>query len=119
MVGQENVTREQVVAAVTAPGKPHPWRKKWLELARAALSEPAQKLTDALKAAKPQIRIGLMSSIPDIQSIENRDWNGLMDIFTEDDENYLIRPHMPPYTEEPPITTTPGLLPSNHRRTQP
>lgn len=107
MVGEESVTREQVVTAVTAPGEPHPWRAKWLELARAALHEPAQKLTDALKAAKPDLRIGLMSSIPDIHSIENRDWNGLMELFTEEDENYLIRPHMPPYTEEPPITTTP------------
>jgi hypothetical protein len=108
MVGQENVTREQVVAAVTAPGEPHPWRAQWLELAWQALSEPAQKLTDALKAAKPAMRIGLMSSIPDVQSIEKRDWNALMDIFTADDDRYLIRPHMPPYTEEPPITTTPG-----------
>lgn len=107
MVGEKSVTREQVVAAVTAPGEPHPWRAKWLELAWQALSEPAQKLTDALKAAKPDMRIGLMSSIPDIQSIEKRDWNGLMDIFTADDDRYLIRPHMPPYTEEPPITTTP------------
>lgn len=107
MVGEENVTREQVVAAVTAPGEPHPWRGHWLELAWQALSEPAQKLADALRAIKPEMRIGLMSSIPDIHSIEKRDWNGLMDIFTDDDDNYLIRPHMPPYTEEPPITTTP------------
>lgn len=108
LVGEDRVTREQVVAAVTAPGEPHPWRAQWLELAWQALSEPAQKLTDALNAAKPDMRIGLMSSIPDVQSIEKRDWNGLMDLFTKDDENYLIRPHMPPYTEEPPITTTPG-----------
>lgn len=108
VVGEKSVTREQVIAAVTAPGKPHPWRAQWLELAWQALSEPAQKLTNALKAAKPEMRIGLMSSIPDVQSIEKRDWNGLMDIFTEDSERYLIRPHMPPYTEEPPITTSPG-----------
>lgn len=108
MVGEEQVTREQVVAAVTAPGEPHPWRAQWLELAWQALSEPAQKLTEALKATKPEMRIGLMSSIPDVQSIEKRDWNALMDIFTEDDEHYLIRPHMPPYTEEPPITTVPS-----------
>jgi len=107
-VGEERVTREQIVAAVTAPGEPHPWRAQWLELAWQALSEPAEKLTAALKASKPEMRIGLMSSIPDVQSIEKRDWNGLMDIFTDDDERYLIRPHMPPYTEEPPITTTPG-----------
>jgi hypothetical protein len=108
MVGEESVTREQVVAAVTAPGAPHPWRALWLELAWQALSEPAQRLTEALKAAKPDMRIGLMSSIPDVQSIEKRDWNGLMHIFTAGDDRYLIRPHMPPYTEEPPITTTPS-----------
>ncbi|MCK4564486.1 MAG: hypothetical protein KAU94_07420 [Verrucomicrobia bacterium] len=108
MVGEKSVTREQVVAAVTATGEPHPWRAQWLELAWQALSEPARKLTHALKGAKPEMRIGLMSSIPDVQSIEKRDWNALMDIFTEDNEKYLIRPHMPPYTEEPPITTTPG-----------
>ena len=107
MVGEDSVTREQVVAAVTAPGKPHPWRVHWLELAWQALSEPAKKLTDALKSAKPDMRVGLMSSIPDVQSIEHRDWNGLMDIFTANDDRDLIRPHMPPYTEEPPITTTP------------
>ncbi len=107
MVGEKSVSREQVVAAVTAPGEPHPWRSQWLELAWQALSEPAEKLAAALKAAKPGMRIGLMSSIPDVQSIEKRDWNALMDIFTDDGENYLIRPHMPPYTEEPPITTTP------------
>ncbi|VGO22905.1 hypothetical protein [Pontiella sulfatireligans] len=107
MVGETSVTREQVVAKVAAPGEPHPWRAQWLELAWQALSEPAQKLTDALKAEKPEMRIGLMSSIPDVQSIEKRDWNGLMNIFTDDGENYLIRPHMPPYTEEPPITTAP------------
>jgi hypothetical protein len=108
LTGEARVSREQVVAAVTSPGTPHPWRAHWLELAWQALSEPARKLTDALKAAKPDMRIGLMSSIPDVQSIEKRDWNGLMDIFTDPDEHYLIRPHMPPYTEEPPITTTPG-----------
>ncbi len=109
MVGRDQVTREEVVAAVAAPGEPHPWRAKWLELAQQALREPAEKLTAALKAAAPEMRIGLMTSIPDIHSIENRDWNGLMDVFTDEGERYLIRPHMPPYTEEPPITTTPGF----------
>lgn len=108
MVGRGRVTREEVLTAVTAPGAPHPWRAKWLQLSRQALEEPTEKLTSALRTAAPGIRIGLMSSIPDIHSIENRDWNGLMEIFTGEEERYLIRPHMPPYTEEPPISTTPG-----------
>jgi len=109
MVDRDRVTREEVVATVAASGEPHPWRAKWLELSRQVLQEPAEKLTAALKTAAPEMRIGLMTSIPDVHSIENRDWNGLMNVFTDDKERYLIRPHMPPYTEEPPITTSPGF----------
>lgn len=108
MVGRESVSREEVLASVTAPGAPHPWRTKWLELSRQSLQEPAEHLVAALQAVAPGIRIGLMSSIPDIHSIENRDWNALMRTFTDPADRYLIRPHMPPYTEEPPISTTPG-----------
>jgi len=109
MVGRKEVTREEVVATVAASGEPHPWRAKWLELARQALQEPAEKLAAVLKAVAPDMRLGLMTSIPDVHSIENRDWNGLMDVFTDDEARYLIRPHMPPYTELPPIITTPGV----------
>ena len=107
MVGQ-SVTREEALTNVTKSGPPHPWRALWIELARQVLGEPAEKLAAALKSVRPNMRLGFMTSIPDVQSIEGRDWNGLMDIWTQEDERYLIRPHMPPYTEEPPITTTPG-----------
>ncbi len=106
MIG-EPVTREQVVARVSQPGSPHPWRAQWIEFARQALTEPAEKLAKALKDARPEMRIGLMTSIPDVHSIEGRDWNGMMDIWSPGNDRYLIRPHMPPYTETPPITTTP------------
>jgi hypothetical protein len=107
MVGQQ-VTRQQIVDRVAEGGAPHPWRQLWFDLARSALNEPAKKLSAALKASRPAMRIGLMSSVPDVQSIENRDWNELMDIWTGEGERYLIRPHMPPYTEEPAITTPPS-----------
>jgi hypothetical protein len=77
-------------------------------LAAAALREPAEKLASALKGVRPEMRLGFMTSIPDVQSIEGRDWNALMDIWSQGGDRYLIRPHMPPYTEEPPITTTPA-----------
>jgi len=46
MVG-ESVVREDVVAKVSQPGTPHPWRARWIELAAAALREPAEKLASA------------------------------------------------------------------------
>lgn len=103
------VSREEIVATITQPGKPHPMREQWIDFARQSLAEPAGKLATALKQVRPAMRIGFMTSIPDIQSIEGRDWNELMDIWTSEGERYLIRPHMPPYTEEPPITTSPGF----------
>jgi len=101
------VTREEIVSKVVQEGQPHSWRKRWLELSRETLERPAKRLATAMHAIDSTIRIGLMASIPDVHSIEGRDWNGLMDIWTRADEAYLIRPHMPPYTEEPPLTTTP------------
>lgn len=106
-IGQA-VTREEVVARVAQPGQPDPMRAKWLEFARRSLAEPAEVLASALKEARPEMRIGFMTSIPDIHSIEGRDWNQLMQIWSGGKDRYLIRPHMPPYTEEPPIVTTPG-----------
>jgi hypothetical protein len=107
MVGRE-VSREELVARVSQPGPPHELRGKWIDFAQLSLAEPAESLAKALRSVRPNMRLGFMTSIPDIQSIEGRDWNQLMDIWTEDGERYLIRPHMPPYTEEPPIVTSPG-----------
>jgi len=106
MVGK-SAAREDIVLRVSQPGEPHPWRAKWIEFAAQSLTEPAEKLAAALKTVRPEMRLGFMTSIPDVQSIEGRDWNGFMDIWSQGGDRYLIRPHMPPYTEEPPITTTP------------
>lgn len=103
MVGQA-VTRQQVLDAVLAPGTPHPWRKLWLELWRDTLLEPAWKLRDALAEACPDTKVALMSSVPDVHSAEGRDWHALQDAFNAEGE-FLIRPHLPPYTETPAIST--------------
>ena len=105
------VTREEIVAAVSAPGEPHPMRQQWIDFAQMSLREPAEKLAAALRKVRPNMRLGFMTSIPDIQSIEGRDWNEFMEIWTDESkgEKYLIRPHMPPYTEEHPIVTSPGF----------
>ncbi len=102
------VSREELIAAITAPGRPHPWRGLWLDLAREALLAPAEKLASAMRARAPGVRLGLMSSIPDVHSIEGRNWPSLMQTLSGENR-YLIRPHMPPYTETPPISTPPAF----------
>lgn len=100
------VTREEILATVLAPGKPHPWRAAWLEISRDSILEPLRRMADAVRAASPQTRLGLMSSIPDIHSIEGRDWQLWAEALGEP---LLLRPHLPPYTETPPLSTPPVI----------
>ncbi len=109
---EESVTRETVLQHVLAPGSPHPWRAKWLEISRDSMLEPARKLRHAIAEACPSTRIGLMSSAPDTHSVEDRDWHALQDAFGTTPA-FLTRPNMPPYSEATPLTATP----SNTRHT--
>ncbi len=71
------VTREELVRAVLRPGRPHPWRARWLALWRACQEETAAALRDAVAAANPRAQLGLMSSMPETHAAEGRDWTGL------------------------------------------
>lgn len=91
-------TREELLKNLLAPGKPHPWRKPWLKVCRDSLLEPARMLYEKVHAANPSVRLGLMSSGPDVHSTEGRDWNLLRDALSPG-KPLLVRPHLPPYTE--------------------
>lgn len=106
---EQDVSREELIEKLLAPGKPHPWRAAWLELSKRTLLEPAQKLYAAVQKANPKVRLALMSSGPDVHSIEGRDWHALQDAFGMED-GFMTRPHLGPYTEiramdAPPVHT--------------
>ncbi|MBF9073110.1 hypothetical protein I2501_34355 [Streptacidiphilus sp. NEAU-YB345] len=96
------VGREELVAAVTAPGEPHPWRallqQVWreaqLEVARAVATEVAQR-------SGGQARLGLMSSGLDVASVEGRDWRALFDALASGTGRAAHRPHFAPYSDAP------------------
>ena len=101
----DTVDRETLLRQVLKPGPPHPWRRVWLRLCRDSLLEPAQRLRQEVAAVQPHVRLGLMSSTPDVHSAEGRDWEALQDALGRTPA-FLIRPHMPPYTELRPLSTT-------------
>lgn len=103
-VGQP-VTREQLIETILQPGKPHPWRALWLEIGRDSVLEPMRVIRKAIQTASPGTRIALMSSRPDIHSIEGRDWPALQEAIGRE-PTFLLRPHMEPYTEERALRTT-------------
>ena len=101
-------TRVELLKNILAPGEPHPWRKPWLKVCRDSLLEPARKLYENVHAANPSVRLGLMSSGPDVHSTEGRDWNLLHDALSPD-APLLVRPHLPPYTEVFALSVAPAV----------
>ncbi|MEU9701641.1 hypothetical protein [Streptomyces sp. NPDC047981] len=87
-----DVTREELVAAVTAPGEPHPWRALLRRTWRTAQLEVVDLVREAVAGRST---LGLMSSGLGIASVEGRDWEGLFARFG------AHRPHFAPYADSP------------------
>ncbi len=100
-----SVTREELMKKILAPGAPHPWRKIWLQVCRESLLEPARRLRAAVPAG---VKLGLMSSSPDVHASEGRDWKLLQKAFAPSGD-FLCRPHLPPYTEGRALQTLPSI----------
>ncbi|OQB37678.1 MAG: hypothetical protein BWY06_02280 [Candidatus Latescibacteria bacterium ADurb.Bin168] len=93
------VTREEIVKAILAPGKPHPWRAVWMETWREIHLETARIIAKAVADSSPvHSAVGLMSSHPSSHSTEGRDWKALFEAFTVSGR-VAHRPHFAPYSE--------------------
>ncbi|MFI7388476.1 hypothetical protein [Streptomyces sp. NPDC049813] len=100
----EPVTRERLVAAVTAPGPPHPWRALLQRVWCTAQSEVASLVAEAVeKHSEGRSRLGLMSSVPGTHSVEGRDWTDLFERLSIGGEA-VQRPHFAPYGDAPGTT---------------
>ncbi len=104
----KTVSREELLANVLAPGEPHPWRSIWLDLWRDTMLEPAKYLENRVHTANPDVELALMSSVPDIHSVEGRDWVALSNALSPR-RPLQLRPHLPPYTETRALTTPPSV----------
>jgi len=95
------VSREEVLKNILKPGKPHPWRVKWMETWRGIQLEVAEGLAETVAENAPhKSKIGLMSSRPSTHSIEGRDWQKLFAAFSINGQ-VAHRPHCAGYGESP------------------
>ncbi|HOL21620.1 MAG TPA: hypothetical protein PLQ41_02035 [bacterium] len=94
------VSREEVVKKILQPGSPHPWREKWMDVWREVQLEVSRGIRGAVeKSSKGKTKLGLMSSLPSVHSIEGRRWLPLFNALTI--ENRVAhRPHFAPYHED-------------------
>lgn len=118
------VAREELVAALLKPGRPHPWRALYLDLQAEVMIDTVAFLARAVHKASPSTCLGLMSSGPRIHAIEGRRWsefaaalgdgaaifsrppmgsyheNSLRDLYYSHDSIKLTRHCMPPGSVE-------------------
>ncbi|WP_392672261.1 hypothetical protein [Streptomyces sp. LN785] len=105
----EPVTREQVVAAVTAPGPPHHWRTLLQQVWRTAQLEVAEGLAEVVhERSGGRSQLGLMSSQPAMHSVEGRDWAALFAALSVR-RKVTHRPHFAPYSDTPARSLTSAL----------
>ena len=96
-IGHE-VSREEFVAAVCAPGDVHPYRKVWLDTARETICRFVDTISKAVFAVNPDIRLGLMCSAPYVHCAEGRDWARILDSMTGN-RRPMVRIHLNSYEE--------------------
>ncbi|MEI8246944.1 MAG: hypothetical protein WCI51_14020 [Lentisphaerota bacterium] len=77
------VSREELVAAILAPGKPHPWRKEYLDMQSEIMIETVSFLAKAVHAVSPDTCMGLMSSGPGAHCLEGRRWHAFAEALAD------------------------------------
>ena len=71
-------SREELVAKVLKPGAPTQLRLQWRQFLGNTMTETAGWINKRIQGASPKTRIALMTSCPDVHSVEGRDWKNLL-----------------------------------------
>jgi hypothetical protein len=93
------ISRAEFVSGLLASGEPSPYRQIWLDECRAGLEGAACAIETAVHAVDPDVKIGLMSSVPYLHSAEGRDWKALLSALSGKQNLPVSRIHLPAYQE--------------------
>ena len=91
-----HATREEIVAACTAPGQPHPWRSAWMNMWDDTHLRMIAEWREIVEARGT--RLGLMSSAPEAHAAEGRNWDDWWRVFGGD-QPPIHRPHFWAYSD--------------------
>lgn len=94
----KKLTRQEFLSGVLHSGKPHPYRKIWLDTARETMLSAARAINRSVRSVNTTSRIGLMSSAPHVHAAEGRNWPLLLDTLTKGAPP-VDRIHLPGYQE--------------------
>ena len=94
----KTVSREELVAAILTPGKPHPWRKEYLDMQSEIMIDTVSFLAKTVHAISPDTCMGLMSSGPRTHCLEGRRWHEFAEALA-DGRRLYSRPPTGAYSE--------------------
>lgn len=97
----KELTREEFLAGVLQPGKPHPYRAIWLDVARQTMLSAAEAISAAVRKVSQNAKVGLMSSVPYVHAAEGRDWHAILNTLAGGAVP-VDRIHLPGYQENSP-----------------
>ncbi|MFC1526671.1 hypothetical protein ACFL6X_07675 [Candidatus Latescibacterota bacterium] len=92
------VTRQELVAAILKPGKPHRWRREFLDMQAEVMADTVGFLAQTVHAASHSTCLGLMSSGPRQHCLEGRRWDDFSAAMADGQPLYS-RPPMGNYSE--------------------
>ena len=96
----QNATREQIVEHCTAPGEPHPWRERWLDMWDDTQLELIDHWRQIVEARG--VRLGLMTSCLENHAAEGRRWEKWWRAMTGDtNKPPVVRPYFWGYNDMP------------------
>jgi len=92
------VTREELVAAILKPGKPHRWRAEYFDMQYEVMTDTVAFLAGVVHRTSPETSLGLMSSGPNSHCIDGRRWDEFASALADGKPLYS-RPPMGNYSE--------------------
>lgn len=96
---RREVSREELVQALTAPGKPHPWRAEFFDMQAEIMIDTVAFLGRTVHRSSPETCLGLMSSGPLVHCLEGRRWKEFAQAMADGQPVYS-RPPMGNYHED-------------------
>ena len=94
-------TREEIVQGILNGEDQNQLRTKWLAFSGECVEDVAVWIEKTIHEVSPDTRIAIMTSHPDVHSVEGRNWNGFLTKLSGDGKP-LLRPTFGPYAENDP-----------------
>ncbi len=91
-------TREELVTEILEGEA----RADWMAFTGACMTETARWVERNIHEVSPETRIAIMTSAPDVHSVEGRHWGDFLESLTGGKDMPLLRPYFGPYSESVP-----------------